>query len=286
MEPVVLVAPRWSQAREFLDDVALDLLVGEPMIRARTLSLHPLEGRTPHQAWSWLVLAMQEFCVLPLEGPAWQVVSRRGFRHVMRELFARADEGGRRCLMIHGLQHIHVEALRDLIEVFGDHRRESLAEPRFNLLLAGSIDAPHFDFGDAERLTLPDFDEEEALEALVEWLGPNDAARLRELVRAVGGVPALLDRLGALGRLPESDRGQLWTALGAVAHELRRAYDIVAADEQLQGRLEQLAREGAQVPNPMTDEHLLRAGLVRTIGHSDRSRRTVLRAPLIAELAL
>lgn len=289
MEPVVLVTPRWSEARRFLDDVAVDLQIGEPMVRARTLSLHPLEGRTPHQAWSWLVIAMTEFFALPLEGPAWQVVSRRGFRHVMRELFARADEGERRCLMIHGLEHIHVEALRDLLEVYGAHVRERLVEPRFDLLLAGSIDASHFELPGVDRLVLEDFSEREALEALVEHVGTDDLARARAAVSVVGGIPAMVDVLGSegSGRLADlaSDRAVVWRVLGPVAVEVRRAYDIVASDEALLARIELIARKGPQVPDPTRDEALTRAGLVRQIGFSDASRRTMLRARFLADLA-
>lgn len=290
MQPVVLITPRWSQARRFLDDMATDLMVGDPLVRARTLSLHPLEGRTPHQAWSWLVLAVTEFCSLPLDGPAWQVVSRRGFRHVMRELFVRADAGERRCLMIHGMEHIHVEALRDLIEVFHEHVRGRTGEGRFNLLLAGTVDAPHFEFAGLERLVLPDFAEYEALESLVEHLGPSEVPRLRSLVSLVGGIPAMLDALGneAADRISDvlADRRSIWRVLGTIATEMRRAFDIVASDEGLLARIEQIAKEGPQLPDPVKDEALLRAGLVRQVGHSEGTRRTALRAPFLVDLAL
>lgn len=287
--PVALVTPRWSQVRRFLDDLTTDLQLGEPDVACRTLSLAGLEGRTPHQAWSFLVLAVTEFCGLAIEGPAWQMVSRHGFRHTMKDLYARADHGPRRCLMIHGLESMHVEALRDLIEVFEDHALHREGEARFNLLLAGSIDAPHFEFAGVERLVLPDFGEEEALGALVEHVGVDDVPRLRSFVSLVGGIPAILDAFGteAAERISEvvADRNAVWRALGNLALEIRRAFEIVAADEALLGRLEALARDGA-LPTDPRDERLLRAGFVRTIGHSARGRRTMLRAPVLADLAL
>ncbi|MEZ4238515.1 MAG: hypothetical protein R3F59_20650 [Myxococcota bacterium] len=290
MEPVVLVTPRWSQAQRFLDDVAVDLLVGDPIVRSRTLSLAPLAGRTPHQAWSWLVLALTEFCQLSLEGPAWQVVSRRGFRHVMRELFARADQGERRCLMIHGAEHLQVEALRDLVDLFGEHVRERRGPARFNLLVAGMIDAPHFAFPDSDPLVLPDFAAGEALEVLVEHVGPEDEARLRTAVDIVGGIPAMLDLLGteAAGRIADlvADRAAVWRVLGAIATEVRRSFDIVAADEALLARMEAIARDGPQPLDPTCDEALLRAGLVLAQGQPDGSRRTAIRAPFLADLAV
>jgi hypothetical protein len=287
--PVALVTPRWSQARRFLDDLATDLQLGEPEVSCRTLSLAGLEGRTPHQAWSFLVLAVTEFCELEIDGPAWKVVSRHGFRHTIKDLFARADQGRRRCLMIHGLESMHVEALRDLIDVFEDHCHHREGEGRFNLLLAGSIDAPHFEFAGVERLVLPDFAEEEALGALVEHVGVADVPRLQSFVSLVGGIPAVLDAFGteAADRISEviADRNAVWRALGNLALDIRRAFEIVAADESLLGRLEALARDGALPPDP-SDERLLRAGLVRTVGHSAHDRRTMLRSPVLADLAL
>jgi hypothetical protein len=290
MEPVVLLTPRWSQARTFLDDLTVDLRIGEPQVRARTLWVKPLEGHTPHQAWSWLVLAVQEFCALPLEGPAWTAVSRRGFRHVMRELLARAEDGERRCLMVHGLEHLQVEALRDLIEVFAAHRQDWRGEARFNLLLAGSVDVPDLAFPGSAPLVLEDYAEYEALEALVEQVGPEQADRLARVARLVGGVPALLDRLASelgprLAELSAEQRNQIWAGLGGLGAEIRRAWDIVSADEGLHARIDELAREGALPPDPAHDEALARAGLVRVVGRTDWSRRTVLRAPVLADLA-
>ncbi len=289
MRPLVLVTPRWSQPRRFLDDVAVDLLLGEPAVHCRTLSLQPLEGRTPHQAWAWLVQAITSFCEIEPES-AWQVVDRHGFRSLLKELLERADATGeRRCLMIHALEHLHVEALRDLMTVFEDHVYHRTGPASFNLALAGTIDAPHFEFAEFERLVLPDFAEQEAVEALVEHLGTADLPRLRALVELVGGVPAVLDALGteAADRIGDliADRGTFWRTLGSLAIDIRRAFDIVAADDTLSSRLEFIARHGPQPPDPERDEPLVRAGLVRQAGSSPTERRTSLRAPVFADLA-
>ena len=286
MEPVTVVTPRWSQPRRFLDDLSADLLLGEPSVVARPLSLAPLQGRTPHQAWAWLVQAITEFCHLPLDGPAWQVVSRRGFRHVMAELFARAEEGDRRrCLMIHGLEHIHVEALRDLIAVFSDHVDQRAGEPRFNLLLCSGVDAEHFHFEGFRRVTLPDYGHEEAIEALVEHIGPREPGFLQALIEVVGGVPAFIDVLGSQPqRLAEvvADPDAVWRVLGATALDLRNAVEIATANPDAAARLEHLAREGEAPPSPI-DTSLLDAGLIRRDPVGGRTR---LRSPLIAHLLI
>jgi len=281
MKPVTLVTPRWSQARHFLDDLATDLLVGEPSVLCRTLSLLPLEGRTPHQAWAWLVQAITEFCRLDLDGPAWQVVSRRGFRHVMRDLLKRAEHGERRCLMIHGAEHIHVEALRDLISVVDDHVAERVGEPRFNLLLAGAIDANHFRMGGCRRVVLPDFGAEEAVGCLVEHTGPVEPGLLESVVEIVGGVPSFLE---VLGQQPDAlseilvDHDAAWRRMGSVSLEVRAAVQILQSDEAAFERLEALSVGALDTSRPI-DARLHTAGLVRF-----EADTTHLRAPLLGDL--
>ncbi|MEZ4321181.1 MAG: hypothetical protein R3F61_27145 [Myxococcota bacterium] len=288
--PVVLVAPRWSQAEVFLEDLSVDLSLGDPSILARTLSLAPLKGLTAHQGWGWLAAAVAEFCQIHLEeGPAWQAVSRRGFRAVMAELMARAEGGRPRCLLVHHVEHLPVDALTDLVDVFREHVARFPHGRCFNLLLAGSVDARHFDLAGAVRMVLPDFSTIEAVEILVEHLGPLDAHRLRHVVDVVGGVPALLDALGESGENDLSgvlaDRENLWRALGIVADEVRHALDIVNSDERLSTRLERLARLGPLPEDPEFDFPLRQAGLVRQqIGTT--GVHTIIRTPWFSELAL
>jgi hypothetical protein len=288
--PVVLVSPRWSQAAEFLDDLAVDLSLGDPSIQARTLSLAPLKGLTAHQGWGWLASAVAEFCQVHFEeGPAWQAVSRRGFREVMKELLARAEGGRRRCLLLHHLEHLPIEALNDLLEVFSEHMEAFVDDRRFNLLFAGSMDAQYFDLPRAARLELPDFSASEAVDVLVEHLGPVDAHRLQSVIAVVGGVPALLDAVGAgeVDDLAElvGNQESLWRMLGPLADEIRHALDIVNADPKLSTRLERLARLGPLPEEPVYDGQLQRAGLVRR-----RPQRhgafTAVRTPWFSDLAL
>jgi len=289
MEPMVLVTPRWSKARRFLDDVATDLQLGEPSVRCRTLSLLPLAGRSLPQSWAWLVAAVTGFCNVDLPGPAWQAVSGQGFRAVMSDLLARAEDGPARCLMIHGLEHLHVEALTDLISVFDDHVRQTGQGRRFNLLLAGTIDASHFEFEAVQRIILTDFSDEEAREVLVEHMGPVEHHLLDATVGLVGGVPAILDQVGELGLscLTEiaANRDAVWKALGTLAVEIRAAFDIVASDDELSTRLEALAAEGVLPELPESDYRLIRTGLIKA-GSRERRGTIQMRAPVFADLAL
>src|SRR4051812_11808227 len=55
LEPVAMLTPRWSAPQGFLEDLALDLAVGEPEIGCRTVSFRPLMGRSAPEAWNFLL---------------------------------------------------------------------------------------------------------------------------------------------------------------------------------------------------------------------------------------
>ena len=286
VRPVVLATPRWGEVRSFLDDVAVDLTLGRPAVHCRTLSLRSLEGKTPYQTWTWLAQAIAEFCGLDQAEHASQVVSRHGFRIVLKELFEAAEHTGRRCLLIHAAEHLHLEALQDFVSVLEDHLHLRIDKPRFNVLVAGSVQSS-FEFADVRRLHLPDYDRLEAFEALVERLGPTEAATLDAVQARVGGVPALVETLAArpIEALRDviSDPRAMWQALGSLGHEIRRAFDILASDSELSARLEQLADDGPQPLEPVRDDRLVHAGLVKIQG-TVRPVATF-RAPLFRDLA-
>jgi hypothetical protein len=286
LESVVLITPRWSQAQRFLDDVAVDVAIGTPRVEARLLSLQPLAGRNVHEAWSWLAQAFVEFCSLPSDGPLAHAVNRHGFRHALTSVFRRSTRGPRRALLLHGLEHLHVEARDDVLRCFEDHLDEVGTDRRLTLLFGGSVDTPQFELRGGVKIALPDFGPDEAIEALVEYLGPGERDRIAQVVELVGGVPALLDRLGSeaeLGRLA-ADRDGLWRALGPLAEEVRGAVAIVSAVDGLAERLEEVSREGPLPEDVRWDRMLLRAGLFSAEGRIGRGK-VALRAPLFAELA-
>ena len=291
--PLIVITPRWSRAQSFLDDLATDLALGEPSIKARSLGLQSLKGLTVHQAWAWMAAAVAEFCqvtVMDTDGgsrPVWQAVSRRGFREVLADVLARAEGGRKRCLLFHGLEHAHIEAVQDLFEVFAEHVARAGPDRDVNFLFAGSIEAP-YQQDDTERMFLADFSTDEAVEALVEFHGPLPEERLENVVKIVGGVPELLEALGHNDpeRLIEilMDRDVLWAALGPVGEEVRAALDLISADAVLSTRLERLARLGEQ-PAEEADKALLRAGLIRQ-RHTRHTTISEIRAPWFVDLAL
>ncbi len=288
MRPVVLLTPRWSSPRRFLDDVATDLLIGTPAVSSRTLDCSALKGRTNHQAWAWFVEALVELSGVVMEGPAWQAVSRLGFQRVVGQCLDAIQRGDtRRCLMLHGLQHVPFEALEDLILAY-ETWLEEVDDPRFTLVAAGSVAPDEVQVGGAGRpVYLDDFTPEEAVEALVEDLGPLPRHQLESAVEVVGGVPQILEELAAQGERaltelvarPET----LWSRLGALAGEIRGAFEILASNDAMHARVERLTADGPQPEDVAVDPILVLAGFARR-QRTPTGTRVRVRAPLFGEL--
>lgn len=284
--PVVLITPRWSAPERFLDDVAVDLGIGEPKVEARVLSLAPVAGRNAVDSWRWILLALTEFFEIDELGPAYQAVDRVGFRRVLRSLFDLSLGGPPRALLLHGLHLLDVEARDDLIAAFTAHAADAGADRSLTVLLAGLLEGVPVEVDGALRTELPDYNGVEAYEALLELLPLKHRAGLETVVQLSGGVPEVLQRAARTvretgGKVEGNDA--LWEALGPLADEMRSAIDIVQSEPQLADRLEQVARFGT-IKAGDTDEALLRAGL---LSRGTRRRRDCvkLRAPLLKEVA-
>lgn len=289
MRPVVLRTPRFSLPERFLDDLAVDLRLGKPAVLCRTLSLGPLDGCTAQQARSWLMNAFGTFCLLNQEHrELLKVTSSHDFRVLMKEMFRRAEATDRRCLLVHGIEHLHAEALRDLVAVFEDHVHLRRGAPGFNLLLAGRRVPEWAAHPSVVSLTLPDFSEDEAIEALVELLGPEDHLQFGALVATVGGIPEVIEALGTersahIARIVR-DPSAFWKVLGPLAEALGSAHDSVVGQPDLAHRLRTLATRGPLPPYPELDQALVDAGLVETSGRTPTSMLTSLRAPVLADV--
>lgn len=288
MQPVILSTPRWSQAHRFIEDLAVDLSVGQPAIQGHVLSLQAVQGKSALQAWAWVMARFTDLCSISVDRRFAQAVSRDGFRTLFANLLRQAQGGPRRCLMLYGLEAVHLDALRDLLDVYEQHMLEARDRRRINLLIAGTVDVPALG-ANVTRMTLPDYGKAEAIEALVEIVGPQPTARLERLIGAVGGVPAVIERLAAEGPAAIEDavatREGVWRRLGPVGAEIRSAFAIVSADNALSQRLEQLAREGPSPEMPDRDPRLVRAGLVR-FTRKGKAKLTGVRAPVFADLAI
>lgn len=285
---VLLNTPRWSNPANFLEDLALDLAVGEPGIGCRTVSFRPARGRGVVESWQ---VVLRVFAQLGqprwVQGPPAAVADARGFRHRLAQILSDTEDG-LRCpfaLLGHDVECLPVDVLDDVGEVWAAHVEARGAERRSLLLLAGSPEIGASLPG-ATRLELLDYGREEAVEALLEQGGSFPGRALRSLAGFTGGVPVLVDTLAeriASGRVPALHPQALLSALGPVADELRGAVDIALAHGELAERLSVLLAGEALQEDPELDRPLLAAGLVR------RSRvgggATVeLRSPAIAAL--
>ncbi|MCO4747274.1 MAG: hypothetical protein KC912_20920 [Proteobacteria bacterium] len=283
LDPVVLKTPRWSRAPEMLDDLLVDLAIGRPPLRCKLLSLSPMQGRSAHDAWSYLVRGLLEFCDLAIDGPAELAVTRHGFRSVMGNLLRRTIHGERSALLLHGLETLNVEALEDLVHVFSHHLQEAGEARKLTLLLAGSVSMPSFSLPGAVHLTLPDYTREEAADHLVEFVGHIAPGPRKRALDLVGGVPALLDCLGEHSENSGfgSSKSDHLKALTPMMEELRGAIELVSADQDLAERLEDVARHEV-LPFEEQDAKLLRAGILRHVPGS--TERVAVRAPIFLQL--
>ena len=267
MDPVVLTTPRWSEPQAFLEDLALDLAVGEPALGCRTVSFRPLKGRPVTEAWHFVMQVLAQ-----LSEREWtevrtpSVADRRGLRTVCRDLLLRAQDHRREdahpqvALLGHGAEHLPVEVVEDLGEAWARFAQEIPHDRRATLLLAGSVDA------------------------LVGQAGPAGRRELEGAARFTGGIPALVTALGhgarGNGSMP-SGEAALLRAIGPLADEIRYAVDIASGKSELADRLDSLRRGDPLIEVPELDRPLALAGLlkrVRLLGED----RVLLRAPAIA----
>ncbi|MED5371530.1 MAG: hypothetical protein VX899_10980 [Myxococcota bacterium] len=286
LEPVVLMTPRWSNPQTFLEEIALDLAVGEPAVGCRTVSFRPLKGRRPPEAWSFILQVLGQLRNRRNVSHPPIVADGRGFRSVALELLLRAqDETDHNlALLAHGAEYLPIDVIEDLGEVWATYVQRIPRDRRATMLLAGSVNA---ELDQGNPVTLADYGEAEAAAAIFGRTGPTARAHLETAARFSGGIPAVVDALGRgareQGAMPRSRAG-LVRALGPLGEEMRMAVDIVKADTELAERLQALLRGEPLVEVPQVDKPLMMAGLLRRVRLPGEDR-VMLRAPAIGEVA-
>ncbi len=247
--------------------------------------MSPMAGRTVHDSRQYLTRAIIEFCDLYVSGPVWMAVDRNGFRNVLRDLLRRARTGPQRALLMHGLENLHRDAVEDFVQVFGEHVEEFTEDRRLNILLAGTAaSTAQMVIPGSQTVHLADFSQEEAVEALVEHLGPTDKIVLNAATNWVGGVPTLVDAVGrtaASGQWFTTSKSELLRGLGRLGDEVRMAVEILCADEAISARLEEVAMRGSAIREPV-DDRLLAAGLFSETRHKGEMK-VHLRAKVFAQ---
>lgn len=287
MDPVVLTTPRWSEPQSFLEDLALDLAVGEPALGCRTVSFKPLKGRPAPEAWFFVMQVFGQLSVnewSELRTPS--VADRRGFRTVVTDLLWRAQERGgneRVALLGHSAEHLPVEVLEDLAECWAKFSAQTPEDRACTLLLSGAVEAPTLAIEQSVTVDLLDFGEAEAAAALIGQTGPVGRRELEGAARFSGGIPAVVHALGsgarANGALPAGN-GALMRCMGPLAEEMRGALSIASGHPDLAERLDQLLRGEPLVEVPEVDRPLLMAGLLKRIRLPGEGR-VLLRAPAL-----
>lgn len=288
MEPVFVVTPRWSRPQGFLEEVALDLAVGEPSVGCRTIGFRPLRSRGPAAAWPFLLQVLGQ---LGRGGNGGEIVAtavdRQAFKAGVGEALRAAHRSSRHRLavLMHGIENIPVEVLADLVEEWSRYRLDHPEGTRVTLLLAGAERPAWLDLPDLHIVELEDYSEAEAIAAIVARCGPLPPRRLLTLARFTGGVPAVLDAVSGMiaERGSRLDVDVILHGMGAVADEMRGALDIVAARGELADRLGLLCKEPSLPEAIDVDSPLLAAGLLRR-RRSGGQDQVTLRSPALAAL--
>ena len=289
MEPVIVRTPRWSAPACFLEDLALDLAVGEPGIGCRTVNLQPLKGRKASESWQFTLhvfaqLGRREW----RHRPPRMVADRGGFRFALMELIREAHQSAPHpvALLAHGAEYAPVEIIEDLAEIWGTYCQQYPVDRRCTLLLAGTSGDSWWPMAHAPRIDLVDYGSAEAAAVIVGQAGDVPFASLRKAAHFSGGVPGIVSAVGERVRqnanLPHEDDA-LFESLGGLADEIRGAVDIVHMDSALADRLYDLVSCESMAGAPEVDDALILAGLVRPV-RSHGQDHVELRAPAIATL--
>jgi hypothetical protein len=289
LEPVAMLTPRWSAPQSFLEDVALELAVGEPEIGCRTVSFRPLMGRSTPEAWNFLLRVLGDLVGGEAPRIAPMVCDRRGFHNAVEMLFGRVQEESDYpvALLAHGAEHLPVEVLEDLCRVWARYVEDVANDRRCTLLLAGSVETPALEVGPGSRIDLADFGELEAAESLVTRLGASDPMRVAWAARFSGGVPAIVQALanGVSGtdELPLSP-AEMLRVVGPLGDELRGAVQSALTLPDTAERLHFLLDGQPRREEPTVDATLLLSGVIRRVRRAGGAH-VALRSPAIASVA-
>ena len=285
LEPIAMLTPRWSAPQSFLEDVALDLAVGEPEIGCRTVSFRPLMGRSTAEARNFLLRVLGELGGDMGYGVP-MVVDRRGFMTAAGMMLDAAQEDSDYpvALLAHGAEHVPVEILEDLVEVWSRYVEDVGSARRFTMLLAGSVDTPGLAVDGATRIDLADFGEHEAAESLIVHIGQVDAQQIERAARFSGGVPAIVQALGTAGLGGLSSPEAYLRAMGPLGEEIRGAVLNAMAMPHAAERLHDLFGGEPRVEEPELDRPLLMSGILRRV-RKVGPPQVALRSPAIAAAA-
>ncbi|HJN75902.1 MAG TPA: hypothetical protein QGF58_18370 [Myxococcota bacterium] len=291
LEPMILTTPRWSKPQTFLEELALDLAVGEPAVGCRTVSFRPLKGRRAPEAWHFVLQILSQLCSDEWnDRPVPMVAGRHGFRTLALDLLMNAQDrfeerGAAVALLGHGAEYLPIETLEDLSRIWSDFVRWYPANRKTTMLLAAAVDVPSLVLEDAARVPLADYGEAEAAAAIVGRSGITERTPLESAARFSGGIPAVVDALGddARGGGMPRTRDGLVKSMGPLAQEIRSAVDIVRSDTWMSCRLDDLLSGEPLSIEPEVDERLMMAGLLRRVRLPGEDR-VMLRAPAIASV--
>ncbi len=279
MRPVTLVAPRWSAASSFMEELEADL---GPSHICRVVNARGLASRAEMESWNFILHAIN---TLSADGadtrPVPVVVDRRGFLIAAEQgLKAASQETLPAALMIQSAEQLRLEVLEDLGTVWMGQEGRHTA-----LLVAASVATPALGMTGGPWIELEDYTEAEAARYFVTRAGKIPSNALAEAVAFSGGIPSLVEEMAgklATDGWPSHIEGW-WKMLGPLAEDLRAAVQVALASPDLAERFFTLRDGRARAEEPR-DQTLLLSGLIRrarTVG----AARVQIRAACLAMLA-
>jgi hypothetical protein len=289
MDPVLLTVPRWSQPERFLEDLALDLAIGQPGIGCRTVDLSPLKGHGANEAWRFTLHLFAQMGQRNWQGSASTMVAHRsGFRYALSRLLfeAHATAPHPVALLAHGAQYLPVEIIEDLRVVWADYWHAHPFDARCTLLLATAVGTDLVGIDGMQAVNLMDYGAAEAMRCLVTGATHEPAPSLTRAISLTGGIPGLVDAVRTMsrsGRVLATEDDALVYGMGSLVDALQGAVDIANMDSALSDRLHQLLDGQPRPWQAQVDDPLRIAGLVRS-RQSHGEAQVVLRAPAIATL--
>jgi hypothetical protein len=216
------------------------------------------------------------------------VVDRGGFRFAIQALLEDAHRTAAHdvALLATGAQHAPVEVIEDLNAAWLAYRAAHPEGSRCTLLLTVPSGTGPLGFGAASTVELVDLAESEVAGEIGAESGALSPWQIEDVARFTGGIPGLVQAIGAQirsgGGLP-TDRELLLHSVGGLADEMRGAVDIVTMNNRLAERLDGLL-DGRPAPlEPGIDRQLEMAGLIRSV-RAHGMDQVALRAPAIATL--
>ena len=170
MEPVVVLAPRWSRVREFLEMLSAEMSEGSLPIRCQSSSFRSVSGRSAAETWEPIVQMFYALIDSPLQTDRPSTIAdRRGFRWSITNVLEQIHRNstGRVALLGCDAEYLPLQVIEDLMSAWRVYGDRHPIQRRCTLLFSGSTVAERLRIPGAPCVELVDYGAPETLAALI-----------------------------------------------------------------------------------------------------------------------